>query len=1015
MPNPYVGPHPFEAGQPIFGRAREIEELYYLLSAERIVLLHSPSGAGKSSLIQAGLLGRVAHTFDAWGPVRVHAPGPSNRYVRSVIAGLEFQIPEARRRPAEEIGAMTLAEYAEKRPRRRSAPANVLLIFDQFEEVLTADPLAVDAKREFFRQLGELLQDPHYWALFSLREDYLAPLDPYAKLVPTHLKNRFRLDLLDCDGAREAIAKPAEFGGRGFTEEALNKLVLDLATIKVQQPDGSFRDETGQHVEPVQLQVVCQDLWEKTEERKRPSIDADDITECGDVKEALALYYAKQVEKIAGGSMEQIAAQFGAHASEMTEKLARIRAMMPGENASGDLATAVQNLNTLMAEHKPLLEQNKTLLTQRVKRENAIREWMDGKLITADGVRSQVLRGVGSSEGLENALIEGLVNCHLVRREQRMGAVWYELAHDRLIEPVRSNNESWWAKQAPLLRAARRWAKNGRDPRYLYLGEQLKEVKTGLDKDSTEPIVSVFLEQCDAAEEDRQYKEAGERKTRRLVTLLAMILGASAPVQVLVFTMTIGTFGVYGNEGLAEYIGSIVVGALVAAGILQASRWRGRITELLRKLTRKHRMDSSLQGWAEAAHVTPSNTNSGSTNRDGKFDPWETRTLQFTPLWTFLAVAGADGRLGRKEARALVSGVRRAASTAPLCFQPIFAAIRSQREAVLKEFLEDTRTTVQGLADVAAILGAKVSPEESSSYKVIVVDLARRIAKKSGAAKPEVAGAVDLVEKALEGKPVPATRVRYYRHSGLYSVSGVVQSILAGALMGFAVAWPYYYVQDFIGMLLRKSGGIVAFGLLIVMAFIAGIYGLAVGLAIDKFIGRTKVRNPAAVNTAAVSGTIVALPMLALWRLNVLKGVDVWIAVIELAVIGTAAILSARMSLSSMFCEKCGSWCKYAGTILHLSVFNRDELRQRLEAGEIEFLSDAITPEKQATALSEWLTLVHWSCEQCRDVHAVAVKHITAKIDKKGNRDLSEAVWIDRLMLTARMARWLFGANRERQ
>lgn len=982
MANPYVGPHPFEPGQPIFGRAREIEELYYLLSAERIVLLHSPSGAGKSSLIQAGMLVRVASTFDVWGPVRVHAPGPSNRYVRSVLAGLEFQIPEARRRPAEEVGAMTLAEYAEKRPRRRSAPGNVLLIFDQFEEVLTADPLAVDTKREFFTQLGELLQNPHYWALFSLREDYLAPLDPYARQVPTHLKNRFRLDLLSCDAAREAIAKPADLGGRSFTEDALNKLVLDLATIKVQQPDGSFRDEIGQHVEPVQLQVVCQDLWEETEKRKRDKIDAHDITECGDVKQALAVYYAKQVEKIAGESI-------------------------PGQSA-------VQNLNELKVKPKPPIGQN-IPPTQKVKRENAIREWMGEKLITPDGIRSQVLRGVGSSEGLDNALIESLVNCHLVRREQRMGSVWYELAHDRLIEPVRSNNESWWAKQAPLLRAARRWAKNGRDPRYLYLGEQLKEVKAGLDKGATEPIVSVFLEQCDAAEEDRQYKEAGERKTRRLVTFLAMILGASAPVQVVVFTMTIGSFGVYGNEGLVEYIGSIVVGSLVAAGILEAGRWRGRITELLRKLTRKHRMDASLQGWTETAYVNSSNTNSGSTNRDGKFDPWETRTLQFTPLWTFLAVAGADGRLGRREARALVSGVRRAASTGPFCFQPAFSSMRNQREAVLNEFLEDARTTVQGLADVAGILDTKVSAEEASAYKLTILDLARRIAKKSGAAKPEVAAAVDLVEKAIEGKPVPAVRVRYYRHSGLYSVAGVIQAILAGVLMGFAVAWPYYYVQDFIAVLLRKSSGIVTFGILIVMAFIAAIYGLAVGLAIDKFIGRKKVRNPAAVNTAAVLGTLAALPTLALWRLTVLKGADVFIAVIELAVIGVAAILSGRMSLSSMFCERCGSWCKYAGTVLHLSVLDRKDLQQRLEAGEIEFLANATVSKETATSSSEWLTLVHQSCDECGEVHAITVNHVKAKVDKKGKRELSESVWIDRLLLTARMTRWLLSPDRGRQ
>ena len=61
--NPFVGPRPFETGRKIFGRDREIDDLYYLLSAERIVLLHSPSGAGKSSLVQAGLIPRLNERF----------------------------------------------------------------------------------------------------------------------------------------------------------------------------------------------------------------------------------------------------------------------------------------------------------------------------------------------------------------------------------------------------------------------------------------------------------------------------------------------------------------------------------------------------------------------------------------------------------------------------------------------------------------------------------------------------------------------------------------------------------------------------------------------------------------------------------------------------------------------------------------------------------------------------------------------------------------------------------------
>ena len=46
--NPYVGPRAFEQGDPFYGRDREVMELLDLLIAERIVLLYSRSGVGKT-------------------------------------------------------------------------------------------------------------------------------------------------------------------------------------------------------------------------------------------------------------------------------------------------------------------------------------------------------------------------------------------------------------------------------------------------------------------------------------------------------------------------------------------------------------------------------------------------------------------------------------------------------------------------------------------------------------------------------------------------------------------------------------------------------------------------------------------------------------------------------------------------------------------------------------------------------------------------------------------------------
>lgn len=463
--NPFVGPHPIETGRNIFGRNREIDDLYYLLSAERIVMLHSPSGAGKTSLIQAGLIPRLKERFDVWGPTRVsqlpsaNSSATVNRYIRSAVLGFEQQIPAEGRHTEEQFAEITLADYVAS---RREESKNIVLIFDQFEEILTADPLAIDAKREFFKQLGELLLDPRIWALFAMREDYLPALDPYVEQVPTHLKNWFRLDLLRRDKATEAMTETAKEGGRQFDQEAVTELVTDLATMKVQQPDGSFASQKGLYVEPLQLQVVCRRLWEQMPENKE-TIDRAEIEQSGDVTNALADYYAAEVARLADGDVR--------------------------------------------------IERN-------------LREWVGERLITPDGIRSQVLRGAGNSEGLDNALVASLVNTHLVRGEQREGATWYELAHDRLIEPIRNNNRDWFDTHLHRVqKLASLWEREGHPDGLLLTGEELPEARLWAKENDIwlTPNEFRFLEASVAKQKAIEKEERHAKRMRKLLVTLAVV------------------------------------------------------------------------------------------------------------------------------------------------------------------------------------------------------------------------------------------------------------------------------------------------------------------------------------------------------------------------------------------------------------------------------------------------------------------------------------------------------------
>ena len=59
MSAPFIGPAPLSKDQQLFGRDTEVEELSWRTVADRIVVLYSPSGAGKTSLLMATACSRT--------------------------------------------------------------------------------------------------------------------------------------------------------------------------------------------------------------------------------------------------------------------------------------------------------------------------------------------------------------------------------------------------------------------------------------------------------------------------------------------------------------------------------------------------------------------------------------------------------------------------------------------------------------------------------------------------------------------------------------------------------------------------------------------------------------------------------------------------------------------------------------------------------------------------------------------------------------------------------------------
>lgn len=467
--NPYVGPRAFEEedSRNFFGRKEETRQLASLVIAHRVVLLYAPSGAGKTSLLSAGLVPYLKQRkrINILPIARVGGdlpPGVDGKQVKNIyvfntlldLAGEETQPNDL----IDQSLSEGLAAYFEPQSDQRR-PRPCLLIVDQFEELFTTHPERYPERADFFFQLQHSLKEhPQLSLLLSMREDYIAQLDSYAAQLPDRLRTRFRLELLGEDAARQAVQQPARQGDVNFTDAAAEKLVNDLRKVQVQQPDGTTTEQLGRHVEPVQLQVVCRRLWEQLP-ADAEQIGETDVEAVGDVDTALADYYADRVKAAAG--------------------------------------------NTGI-------------------RERAIREWFGRQLITEQGIRGQVLRGPERSQGLDNQAISPLVDAHLVRAEKRLNAIWYELSHDRLLEPVRNNNALWFeAHLSPLQRQADLWDNQSRSSGLLLRDEVLQDAETWAAEHQDEllPVERDFLAACREARAQAQR----ERRKNRFIQGLAVV------------------------------------------------------------------------------------------------------------------------------------------------------------------------------------------------------------------------------------------------------------------------------------------------------------------------------------------------------------------------------------------------------------------------------------------------------------------------------------------------------------
>ncbi|GAB2957677.1 nSTAND1 domain-containing NTPase [Saccharothrix stipae] len=196
--SPYPGLQAFTTADAdtFFGRDREVDALVELVRAHRLVTVIGPSGSGKSSLIGAGLLPRLAdtgwrtpgHDGGTWSGHRITP--------RGIAAGQELPAP---------------------------ADARTVVFVDQFEEVF--GPAAQPHRQALLDRLVELADSGGATVVASLRADFLGSALDHEGLARHLRAAMLPLGPPDLSSVTEIIRRPAALAGLRFDRD-LPELLL---------------------------------------------------------------------------------------------------------------------------------------------------------------------------------------------------------------------------------------------------------------------------------------------------------------------------------------------------------------------------------------------------------------------------------------------------------------------------------------------------------------------------------------------------------------------------------------------------------------------------------------------------------------------------------------------------------------------------------------------------------------------------------------------------------------------
>jgi hypothetical protein len=240
---PYKGLEAYtlsEAGV-FFGRDQAINDLRKAMKRGRLTILQAESGAGKTSLLQAGIVPRLIVEKHLVVLIRPQFENPSYTIKKCFVGDLELT-PKLARAP--------LIDFL-RRVKKIVGGPTLYLVLDQFEEFFSKHTLEQD-RQTFIRELAECLNDATLnvrWVI-AITADAFWHLGKFEPHIPNPFSNVQSLYLLDRQSAVDVIAKPAKHNHLRLEPGLIERLLDDLS-----QPGNEL-------IAPTQIQLVCVALYD---------------------------------------------------------------------------------------------------------------------------------------------------------------------------------------------------------------------------------------------------------------------------------------------------------------------------------------------------------------------------------------------------------------------------------------------------------------------------------------------------------------------------------------------------------------------------------------------------------------------------------------------------------------------------------------------------------------------------------------------------------------------------------